>query len=69
MESDTHTVGYVVLWFVVPLLLVLGIDVLVIRRRERKYARKVAEARKRRAEMQNAVSDTGEDGQQSGGNG
>lgn len=69
VESDTHTVGYVVLWFVVPLLLVLGIDVLVIRRRERKYARKVAEARKRRAEMQNSVSDTGEDGQQSGGNG
>ena len=36
LESDFHTVGYVFLWFVIPLLLVLGVDVLVIRRRERK---------------------------------
>lgn len=36
MVSDTHTIGYVVLWFVIPLLLVLGVDILVIRRRERK---------------------------------
>lgn len=38
--SDAHTVGYVVLWFIVPLLLVLGVDVLVVRRRERKEAAK-----------------------------
>ena len=36
VSSDTHTVGYVFLWFVIPLLLVLGVDVLVVRRRERK---------------------------------
>lgn len=35
-ESDTHTIGYVCLWFALPLLLVLGVDVLVIRRREKK---------------------------------
>lgn len=35
-ESDTYTIGYVCLWFALPLLLVLGVDVLVIRRRERK---------------------------------
>lgn len=35
-ESDMHTIGYVCLWFALPLLLVLGVDVLVIRRRERK---------------------------------
>mgnify|MGYP000279064476 CR=1 FL=1 len=35
MESDAHTVGYVFLWFIIPLLLVLGVDVLVVRRRQR----------------------------------
>ena len=35
-ESDAHTIGYVFLWFVLPLLLVLGLDVLVLKRRERK---------------------------------
>ena len=40
MESDVHTVGYVFLWFIIPLLLVLGVDVLVVRRRERKSARR-----------------------------
>lgn len=35
ITSDIHTIGYVFLWFVIPLLLVLGVDVLVIRRRER----------------------------------
>ena len=34
--SDVHTVGYVFLWFITPLLLVLGLDILVVRRRERK---------------------------------
>ncbi len=40
MSSDAHTVGYVFLWFVIPLLLVLGVDVLVVRRRERKTAKR-----------------------------
>ena len=40
VSSDTHTVGYVFLWFVIPLLLVLGVDVLVVRRRERKNAKR-----------------------------
>ncbi len=35
-ESDVHTIGYVFLWFVIPLLLVLGVDILIVRRRERK---------------------------------
>lgn len=34
-ESDAHTIGYVFLWFAIPLMFVLGVDVLVIRRRER----------------------------------
>ena len=40
MESDVHTVGYVFLWFIIPLLLVLGVDVLVVRRRERKSVKR-----------------------------
>lgn len=44
IESKVHTIGYVVLWFAVPLMLVLGVDVLVIRRRERKSAQKKAAA-------------------------
>ena len=40
VSSDTHTVGYVFLWFVIPLLLVLGVDVLVVRRRERKNVKR-----------------------------
>ena len=40
VSSDAHTVGYVFLWFVIPLLLVLGVDVLVVRRRERKTAKR-----------------------------
>ena len=35
-ESDWHTIGYVLLWFIVPLLLVVGVDVLVVKRREEK---------------------------------
>lgn len=34
--SDIHTIGYVLLWFIVPLMMVIGVDILVIRRRERK---------------------------------
>ena len=36
VRSDVHTIGYVFLWFVIPLLLVLGVDILIVRRRERK---------------------------------
>ena len=35
-ESDLRTIGYVFLWFIVPLTLVVGIDILIIKRRERK---------------------------------
>ena len=40
--NDVHTVGFVFLWFVIPLLLVLGVDVLVVRRRERRNTRKAS---------------------------
>lgn len=35
-ENNLYTIGYVLLWFIVPLTLVIGIDILVIKRRERK---------------------------------
>lgn len=35
-ENNLHTIGYVLLWFIVPLTLVIGIDILVIKRKERK---------------------------------
>lgn len=35
-ESDLHTIGYVLLWFIVPLMVVIGLDILFIRRREKK---------------------------------
>lgn len=44
VKSDLHTVGYVFLWFIVPLLFVLGADILIIRRKERRLAKKAAEA-------------------------
>lgn len=39
-ESDIHTIGYVFLWFILPLLMVLGVDVLVVRRRERESVKR-----------------------------
>ena len=49
--TDSHTIGYVFLWFAIPLLLVLGMDIMVVRRRERK-----SEAlRRRNAELLKAV--------------
>jgi uncharacterized membrane protein YphA (DoxX/SURF4 family) len=33
--SDVNTIGYVLLWFIVPLMMVISIDILVVRRRER----------------------------------
>lgn len=38
--SDVHTMGYVLLWFFVPLMLVIGLDVLFVRRRERERLRR-----------------------------
>ena len=35
-ENKLHPIGYVLLWFIVPLTLVVGIDILIIKRRERK---------------------------------
>lgn len=35
-ENKLHTIGNVLLWFIVPLTLVVGIDILIIKRRERK---------------------------------
>lgn len=35
-ESVSHTIGLVLLWFIIPLLLFLGMDVLYVRRRNRK---------------------------------
>lgn len=34
-EDDFRTIGYVLLWFIIPLLLVIGADIFVIKRRER----------------------------------
>lgn len=34
--SDLNTIGYVFLWFIIPLMMVIGLDILVIRRREKK---------------------------------
>lgn len=38
VESDIHTIGYVFLWFFIPLFFVLAADILIIRRRDRKKA-------------------------------
>ena len=65
--TDSYTIGYVFLWFAIPLLFVLGMDILVVKRREKK-----SEAlRRRNAELLKAVklstqeetpSDEGSDG-------
>lgn len=39
-ESDAHTIGYVFLWFAIPLLLVLGVDILVVKRLDKKRKKK-----------------------------
>ena len=31
--SDVNTIGYVLLWFILPLMLVIGVDILVVKRR------------------------------------
>lgn len=36
VESDLYTVGYVFLWFIVPLLFMLGADILIIRRKDKR---------------------------------
>lgn len=35
-ENNWRTIGYVLLWFIVPLLMVIGVDLLVVKRRQRK---------------------------------
>lgn len=35
-ENNWRTIGYVLLWFIVPLLMVIGVDILVVKRRQRK---------------------------------
>ncbi len=34
--NDVHTIGYVLLWFILPLLMVVGLDILVVKRREKR---------------------------------
>lgn len=53
-ESDTHTVGYVLLWFIIPLLLVLGVDILIIRRREWKKAKRKQQQKPQQNETANS---------------
>ena len=36
VTSAIHTVGYVCLWFIIPLLCVLGVDILIVKRIERR---------------------------------
>lgn len=38
-ESDLQTIGYVLLWFILPLMMVLCVDILVVRRREKQRLR------------------------------
>lgn len=47
-ESSLHTIGYVFLWFAIPLLIVLGLDILVVKRLERR--KKEAEEKKTKTE-------------------
>lgn len=35
-ENDWHTIECVLLWFIIPLMMVIGVDILVIKRREKK---------------------------------
>ncbi len=41
--SDGRTIGYVLLWFFIPLLLVLGLDLAIVKRLERKLQKKGTE--------------------------
>lgn len=40
--NDWHTIGYVLLWFVIPLLLVIAVDILVVKRRMKKKVQQAA---------------------------
>ena len=40
--NDWHTIGYVLLWFVIPLLLVIAVDILVVKRRMNKKVQQAA---------------------------
>lgn len=39
--NEWHTIGYVLLWFVIPLLLVIAVDILVVKRRMKKKTQQV----------------------------
>lgn len=39
--NEWHTIGHVLLWFVIPLLLVIAVDILVVKRRMKKKAQQV----------------------------
>lgn len=41
--NNGRTIGYVLLWFVIPLLMVIGVDILVVRRRMKKRERQAAQ--------------------------
>lgn len=44
--SDSRTIGYVLLWFTIPLCLVLGVDLLFVRRSEKKKTEQKEEEKK-----------------------
>lgn len=59
VESDSYTTGYVFLWFIVPLLFVLGVDILIIRRRDRKRALRQQQAKNADETAQPAKAESG----------
>lgn len=57
VKHDVHTIGYVILWFIIPLLIVLGVDILIVRRRERERAKaKERDSQRRKAQAENTQS-------------
>lgn len=57
-ESDLRTIGYVLLWFIVPLLLVVGMDVLIVKRREEKKPENEAAGEETQGEMTDEAAET-----------
>ena len=45
-DNAIRTIGYTLLWFIIPLLLVIGLDVLVIKRRVRKLEQTLSDTEK-----------------------
>ena len=54
--NDAHTVILVVLWYLIPLLLVLGLDILVIKRLEKKKRRNLINPLKNKKMRKNIVA-------------